>query len=394
MEGCDVFFSALRPLYSGIDTKCSVQGVLDNINSLFGVSSSSLTLTINNSLKSMDFTYHTGVDKNFSDYYTNKRYNIDPILDRATKYALDQGFTMADLCCQYPRWGKIHKSSFLSFGYKDALLVNFYSQQGDRGVLVLRSDPNRGEFKKADTHSISLLSPLLRMALQEHFLLCDQVPTDFGLLNTFDNSATAIFYLSKSRRLIQANAEGYRILNRGDGMSLHNNNLKLHDSYSDVQLKKFLADVFSAPYPKTELMKIQREQERFYVARIVAGNVNVLHDNGAVLIVRDPFRDIRSESLLCALFDLTSREASVATHLGNGEKLGHIAIKNGVSINTVKSQRNIIYGKMGINNQMQLVRIICSLGMLMESNIQMTNDNFWTLSSLRDALLPYKKTDH
>lgn len=370
MDWRDMFFSALRPLYSGKDTKRSVQGVLDNINSLFGVSSSSLSLTINSSVKSMDFTYHTGVDKNFSDYYANKRCNIDPISDRAIKYGLDEGFTMADLCYQYPRWGKIHKSYFMSFGYKDALLVNFYSQQGDRGVLVLRSDLNRGEFKKSDTHSISLLSPLLRMALQEHFLLCDQAPTDFSILNAFDNSATAIFYLSKTRRLIQANAEGYGILNRCDGMSLHNNNLKLHDSYSDVQLKKLLVDIFSTPQSTTELMKIQREQERFYVARIVAANANELRDNEAVLILRDPFRDIRSESLLCALFDLTSREASVATHLGNGEKLGHIAIKNGVSINTVKSQRNIIYGKMGINNQMQLVRIICSLGVLMESNIQ------------------------
>ncbi|MDN8600276.1 helix-turn-helix transcriptional regulator [Citrobacter sp. S2-9] len=395
MKECDIFSSALQPLYRESDTSHSVQGVLGNINALFRVSSSSLSLHIKNHPKPIDFTYHTGVNKKFSTYYDNKQSNIDPISDNSIKYALDEGFTMSNLCSRHPHWGEVYKSSFLSFGYIDALLVNFYSQNGDRGVLVLRSDPKRGEFSKTEAQSISLLSPYLRTALNTHLQIYNHEPNDLGIFDILRSSDIAILHISRSGQLIQANNEGYGILNRADGMSLQNNHIKVHDGISYFHFKKALLDIFHTPSSTTKIIKIEREQEQFFIARILSFNSKTSHDNEVMLIVCDPFRAIRSKSIfLCELFDLTSREANVAIHLGNGYKIGDIAILNGVSINTVKSQRNSIYEKIGIKSQIQLVRLIYSLGILAETEIQTTDEEPLLISSVRKSLCSMLKASH
>ncbi|MCX8985935.1 helix-turn-helix transcriptional regulator [Citrobacter portucalensis] len=395
MKECDIFSSALQPLYRESDTSHSVQGVLSNINALFRVSSSSLSLHIKNHPKPIDFTYHTGVNKKFSIYYDNKQSNIDPISDNSIKYALDEGFTMSKLCSRHPHWGEIYKSSFLSFGYIDALLVNFYSNNGDRGVLVLRSDPQRGEFSKNETQSISLLSPYLRTALNAHLQIYSHESADLGIFNILQSSDIAIFHIAKSGQLIQANNEGHGILNRSDGISLHNNHISIHDSISYFHFKKALLDICHTPSSTTRIIKIEREHEQFFIARILSFNSKISHNNEVILLVCDPFRSIRSKSTyLCELFDLTSREANVAIYLGNGYKIGDIAILNGVSINTVKSQRNSIYEKIGIKSQIQLVRLIYSLGILAETEIQTTNEDPLLLSSVRESLYSMLKVSH
>lgn len=386
MESHDIFSSVLRPLYGVDDTQYSIQRVLNNINALFCVSSSSLSLRISNTKKPVDLICHTGVDSFFSDFYLKKRSYHDPISERVTRYELDSGFTMADLCNQDPEWGKVHRSSFQSFGYKDALLVNFYSQNGDRGILAVRSDPRRGEFKVADSDTISQLSPLLRTALNVHLQLCNQSLNETDVPDAFSNSATAIINISKSGRLIKMNSEGHGVLVREDGILLHNNHIKMQDSHSHFQFKKSLVDIFTTTHQHTKLIKVQRERDRFYLVRIVANNSILLNDHNATLIICDPFHNVRSESILCTLFNLTLREANVATHLGNGSKLSDIATQNGVSINTVKSQRNIIYEKIGIRNQIQLVRIVCYLEIIVETEIQTLHENKWISSSLHNSI--------
>lgn len=393
MEGYDVFFSsALQPLYKESSTRNSVQSVLNNINAMFGVSSSSLSLHINSHQNPVNFTYHTGVDENFATYYHNKQNNIDPIANSSTEYAIDNGFTMAELCNKYPNWGEAYKSSFSSFGYKDALLVNFYTQCGGRGVLVLRSDIHRGEFKAIEAHSISQLSPYLRMALQSHLQLYNPVS---GIPEICSHSAMAIFHITRSGRLLQANAEGYKILNSADGMSLNNGHLRLIDSISQFHLKEALFDIYRQPQSKTKIIKIQRTQETFFVVRIFPLNQKDSRDNEIMLMLSDPFRAIHSEpALLCELFDLTHREADIAILLGNGDKPADIAIRDDVSINTVKSQRNSIYEKMGIRSQMQLIRLIHSLGILAETKLQVTDDNLGLLPPARRLFLPQIKIRH
>lgn len=184
-------------------------------------------------------------------------------------------------------------------------------------------------------------------------------------------------------------------MNSADGMSLNNGHLRLIDSISQFHLKEALFDIYRQPQSKTKIIKIQRTQETFFVVRIFPLNQKDSRDNEIMLMLSDPFRAIHSEpALLCELFDLTHREADIAILLGNGDKPADIAIRDGVSINTVKSQRNSIYEKMGIRSQMQLIRLIHSLGILAETKLQVTDDNLGLLPPARRLFLPQIKIRH
>lgn len=395
MNEYDIFSSVLLPLYKDSNTSYSIQGVLNNINALFRVSSSSLSLHIKNLPNPIDFTYHTGVEKSFSNYYNDKQTNNDPIANSSTQYTVDKGFIMSELCHRHPQWGEIYRSSFLSFGYSDALLVNFYSQNGDRGVLALRSDPQRGNFIKTEAQSISLLSPYLRTALQTHLQIYKGDFNELNSLNVLQRSDIATLHISRSGQLIQANSQAHDILKIADGISLFNNHIKLHNRISHQNFTKSLSCLSHAPSAETKFIKIERERGLFYIARILVFNSTSSHENEFMVIMCDPFHVINSKSAhLCELFDLTTREANIAFYLGNGYKLSDIALLNGVSINTVKSQRNSIYGKMGISSQIQLVQLLYSLGILAETEIRTTNEELLLLSSAHNSLSSMIKISH
>jgi DNA-binding CsgD family transcriptional regulator len=85
----------------------------------------------------------------------------------------------------------------------------------------------------------------------------------------------------------------------------------------------------------------------------------------AMLYVIDPnfSREIQPE-MLVKLFSLTLAEAKVAISLGSGRSVTEVAKANGVSIGTVRNQLKSIFGKIGINRQTELVRIVTNISQI------------------------------
>lgn len=77
-----------------------------------------------------------------------------------------------------------------------------------------------------------------------------------------------------------------------------------------------------------------------------------------------PVNTVRAPSanLLDALFDLSPAEARVARSLTEGEGVGNIAARTGLSEGTVRSQVNAILLKTGLNRQAELVGLLSSIG--------------------------------
>ena len=66
-------------------------------------------------------------------------------------------------------------------------------------------------------------------------------------------------------------------------------------------------------------------------------------------------------------FSLTSREAEVAIELMRNVPTNEIATRLGISRNTLKTHRHRIYGKMGIQRQLELVFIGLKLNSIDET---------------------------
>jgi DNA-binding CsgD family transcriptional regulator len=79
-------------------------------------------------------------------------------------------------------------------------------------------------------------------------------------------------------------------------------------------------------------------------------------------------------------FSLTSREAEVAVELMRNISTQEIASRLGISRNTLKTHRHRIYGKMGIQRQLELVFIGLKLNSVDESFFDGDVSSFRTLA--------------
>ena len=81
--------------------------------------------------------------------------------------------------------------------------------------------------------------------------------------------------------------------------------------------------------------------------------------SAAAIVVGDPDRSCRlPEDLLGDLYGLTPAEAHLAMSLCNGERLEDVAFAKGVTIHTMRSHLQQIFGKMEVARQSDLIRII------------------------------------
>jgi DNA-binding CsgD family transcriptional regulator len=88
-------------------------------------------------------------------------------------------------------------------------------------------------------------------------------------------------------------------------------------------------------------------------------------NGSATLHVIDP--NVAGEiqpQILVKLFGLTLAEAKVATSLGMGRSVAETAKANNVSVGTVRNQLKSIFGKVGINRQTDLVRLMTNISQI------------------------------
>ena len=84
----------------------------------------------------------------------------------------------------------------------------------------------------------------------------------------------------------------------------------------------------------------------------------------AMLLFHEPDQPLQLDPfVLAAAFELTPAETRVAVALAQGTPLEHVAQQLAVSINTVRSQLQTIFGKTGVTRQAELVSLIAGLPM-------------------------------
>ncbi len=80
-----------------------------------------------------------------------------------------------------------------------------------------------------------------------------------------------------------------------------------------------------------------------------------------VLIV-NPDWQTPSERSVSAFFGLSPAESRLAAALMQGRKLGDIARDSGVEVTTLRTQLSSILRKVGVERQVDLVRVLSSIG--------------------------------
>lgn len=165
--------------------------------------------------------------------------------------------------------------------------------------------------------------------------------------------------------LLDVNPGMRSILERRDGLSIRNGCLRAGDREEQIELIRGIGSVLkdggAGDRPET-ILRVGRPDGLPYLVRVIACDGWTGAKPVVMVVVADPDEaPLVQPSTLERLFGLTWAESRLAVAVGRGEDLARIALRNGVSVSTVRNQMQSVYAKTGVSRQADLALLMTSL---------------------------------
>jgi DNA-binding CsgD family transcriptional regulator len=180
------------------------------------------------------------------------------------------------------------------------------------------------------------------------------------------NTEVASAIVSRSAKVIDANAEFRRIVSRGDGIGLESDRMFVSSGAENARFNKMViekSDINADSYPS--VIKVPSfSSEGSYIVSVTPLLSSPLQFrqsmHGVALVsIIDPYWEPPIDTqMLRNVFGLTVAESRVAASVGVGKDLSEIACENNVSIGTVRNQLKSVFQKTGISKQSEVVRLV------------------------------------
>lgn len=178
-----------------------------------------------------------------------------------------------------------------------------------------------------------------------------------------DSSPYAVVALGPKLEFLMANSLGQELLDRGRGLSLHGDQLRICDAAVGQTLRDMAAG--HAVHRSVTFTTIDRDQNELVMTALsvprAQGDQFALKAGGAALMLVGGQRIDLSDSLLDTLqqsFNLTKAEARLAAFLVKGSGVNGYVADRGVSREAGKYLLKGIYSKTGLSNQTELVALL------------------------------------
>ena len=235
--------------------------------------------------------------------------------------------------------------------------------------LTVRRPKRAGRFSKTHVSLVSSLIPHIKRALRLHYQLTDLRAAAETVRSAIDAVSTAIILFDSAGRVLHANPSAQRILASGDGLIIKNGRILAQSNRESLTVQHLINTDLAPNCQSTEneigTAVVHRREGlplEVLVTPLKSDRVLSGKHTAAAMFVVDPDQRVRpATELLEQLFSLTPAEARVAALLSDGTPVGEISETLGVSRNTLKTQISCVYGKIGINRQSQLVRLLMQL---------------------------------
>ena len=240
---------------------------------------------------------------------------------------------------------------------------------GTRIVWATGDPTGKDGWRSDQVEMVERLMPHIRQFVRVRQELAGAQALGANLAELLDNTRIGIMQLNRQGRVIEANAQARRLLQRGEGLSDQDGFLRARLPGDTANLERLLARALptSGSQGAGGSMTIQRLPAlpplTLHVSPIGTGQsdfgawrVNVL-----VLIVEPATRTRIDPSLVAAALGLTPTESRVAALLAEGNSVRNIAAEMGRKENSIRWHINRIHRKQGISRQADLVRLVLSV---------------------------------
>lgn len=179
-----------------------------------------------------------------------------------------------------------------------------------------------------------------------------------GALDSID---VASFVMTLDRRLVRSNRSADALAAREDGLLYDGALLRCVVSRTNEVLDNVLQSLrqLTDHEPVSALLIPRRSGSRPYVAFISRLTTVEEYEPMAVMVVRDLEEGRRPvDSVLGSLFGMTPSEVRVAVGIVQGDTPQEIAVRLGLSVETVRSHLKRVFYKSSTRNQADLVRLV------------------------------------
>lgn len=263
---------------------------------------------------------------------------------------------------------RVYRELLSRAGVEYSLVVSLPEDDGSLIMMGVFRGKQSTHFKQQDVETFGELIPHVKqaVALSERLARVDLV--NRIAFEALDGIAMGILLVDENARLVHANATAGRIVAMADGISLHNDTLRLNAREEDRALRRAIwdavAQVRSGELPPGEALAVSRPSGNEPFPALVAtlwGNhlrygLGRLDRPLAVVFVTIPEEPQEAPAeLLRRLFGLTLAEARICERLVQGRTVEEAAHDLEIAADTVRVHLKKVFAKTGVSRQAELI---------------------------------------
>jgi DNA-binding CsgD family transcriptional regulator len=251
-------------------------------------------------------------------------------------------------------------------GVGDILGANVYSGPSHEAVIGFHYGLHRRGFTSSREAPVRELLGLMRKAAELHVRLNNAGWQSSAAWRALDQLAAAVIVADRDARVVALNRAGDDLLSRGHALSVRQGRLCAARAFETDKLRALIgaAAVPNKLDPAIGHMLVRsRDTDLPYVLTVtrLAPELLVFDRPLAMVLATAPRQGALAAADLAELFGLSPAESRLAVALMAGKKLRDIAIDTGLQTTTLRSQLSAIFKKVGVDRQVDLVRILTSI---------------------------------
>jgi DNA-binding CsgD family transcriptional regulator len=233
------------------------------------------------------------------------------------------------------------------------------------GAVGIHRPREARAFKAEDKRRVALLLPHLSRAMLLQSKLHGLTQDRQIVLEALEKLSVGMIAVDAQAALLLANPTAERLLRAGLGLNCRQGYLGCTDPTKEGELRRLIREAGLAALGKPSepggVLALPRPEGRPLCVLVCPLRPHALSLGASVpaalLIFGDPDASpATSMRALIQLYGLTAAEARLMTALVNGERLEDYAVRQRVSINTVRTQSKQIFAKTGQSRQADLIR--------------------------------------
>ena len=253
----------------------------------------------------------------------------------------------------------------LRSGVADILAAKMYEDEDTTVLLGIHRGPGSERAAAQFNASVRALMQPLARATRLHVAFRRMGRALSAAQQALQYLAVGVVLTDAEGHVLEANALAAEILDRKDGLQIRDGRLTATRAFEATKLAASIAGQPQAGTSDDGHVLIGRQggarPHAVTVARLDGGE-GARSERIAMVLIVNPDWQTPSERSVAAFFGLSPAESRLAAALMKGRKLAEIARDSGVEVTTLRTQLSSILRKVGVERQVDLVRVLSSIG--------------------------------